>query len=424
MKKYLPRVIDQLLGNRLKSTGALVIEGPKWCGKTTSCEQQAKSAIYIDDPETKKANLEMAELDPYFLLQGDKPRLIDEWQLAPNLWNAIRRTIDKSDEFGLFLLTGSSVPVDLDDTAHTGTGRFSWILMRPMSLYESSVSNGSVSLSMLFNCPQTIHGVSDLTLKQLAEWVCRGGWPRGVSLSFDHAMQLPFDYIDSVIKHDMHRVDGINRNETLVRRFFKSYARNQGAATPYTKIAQDIDVGEGILNNQTVSEYVSVLTKLFIIEDLTSWNPNIRSRSTMRQTPVRYFVDPSIATAALGATPADLLLDLNTFGLFYETLAIRDLRIYAQSLYGTVHQYHDHNGLECDAVVSLRNGKYGLIEIKLGGDKAIESAAASLKKLENIIIQSGREERPSFLMILVGVGKYAYRRKDGIYIVPIGCLKN
>lgn len=424
MKQYKARIADEILKKRLAGKGAVLIEGPKWCGKTTTAEQVAGSILYMDDPEKEKQNLTMAEINPKRLLYGESPRLIDEWQLAPKLWDAIRFEVDHRDGFGQFILTGSAVPTSYEHIHHTGTGRFSWMLMRPMSLYESLDSTGEVSLQKVFESPEEIDGENHLDLNRLAFLVCRGGWPRTTELDGDIALEQAFDYYDAVVKSDISRADGINRNPERVRRLMRSYARNQGSQATNALICKDIAINDTeTFDVDTVYSYINALKKIFVIEEMEAWNPNLRSKTAIRTSNTRFFIDPSIAVAALGLGPEDLVADLKTFGLLFETMCIRDLRVFADVLNGNVYHYRDKTGLECDAVIHLRNGSYGLVEIKLGGDKLIEEGAENLKKLRNKIDVT-KMKSPSFLMVLIGVGDYSYRRKDGVYVVPIGCLKD
>lgn len=424
MKKYKTRIADEILKKRLLGKGAVLIEGPKWCGKTTTAEQVAGSILYMADPEREKQNLTMAEISPGRLLKGEAPRLIDEWQIAPKLWDAVRFEVDHRDEFGQFILTGSAVPVSYEHIHHTGTGRFSWILMRPMSLYESLDSTGEVSLKELFTIPEQIEGENPLDLNRLAFLVCRGGWPRATDLEGELALEQAYDYYDAVVRSDISRADGIIRNPERVKRLMRSYARNQGSQAKNTLLRDDILANDAeSLDIDTVYSYITALEKIFVIEEMAAWNPNLRSKTAIRTSNTRYFVDPSIAVAALGLGPQDLIADLNTFGLLFETMCIRDLRIFADALNGSVYHFRDKTELECDAVIHLRNGAYGLIEIKLGGDRLIEEGAENLKKLRDKIDTTKMKE-PSFLAVLIGVGDFAYRRQDGVYIVPIGCLKD
>lgn len=424
MKEYNYRIVDSLLQDKLEAKGAVLIEGPKWCGKTTTASQKAASILHMDNPTEKEQNLALAKLNPLRLLKGAVPRLIDEWQIAPTLWDSIRYEVDQREEMGQFILTGSAVPADTKDINHSGTGRFSWLMMRPMSLYESKESTGEISLKELFDENTNIDGENPNDIEKLAFLICRGGWPGAIDLKEKPALQQAFDYLDGVAKSDINRADGIEKNEERVRRIMRSLARNQGSQTPTTAIANDILANDSSsVNEDTVQTYIKALKKIFVIEDMPAWNPNLRSKSAIRTSDTRYYVDPSIASASLGLGPDDLLNDLNTFGLLFETLCVRDLRIFAESINGSVYHYRDNTGLECDAVIHLRNGKYGLIEIKLGGDDLIEEGAKTLKKLKDCI-DTTKMNKPSFLMVLTGIGKYAYKREDGVLVVPIGVLKN
>lgn len=422
--EYKHRIADGILEKKLRSKGAVLIEGPKWCGKTTTAEQQARSILYMDNPASFESNLQMAEIDPGILLEGDTPRLVDEWQLAPKLWDTMRFEVDHRHQVGQFILTGSAVPSDEESMKHSGTGRFSWLTMRPMSLYESGESNGKVSLSHLFESRENIVATNSLRIDDIAFLICRGGWPFACSLQGDAALAQAFDYVDAVIKKDVSRVDGTNRNITTTRLLMRSYARNQGSqATIGTIVADMMTNDENEIGVKTAGSYLDALRKIFVIEDSEAWNPNLRSKTAIRTANTRYFIDPSIGTAVLGLGPKDLINDLNTMGLFFETLCVRDLRIFADALDGQVFHYRDKSGLECDAVIHLRNGRYGLVEIKLGGDRLINEGASNLLALVDKI-NTDKMKEPSFLMILTGTGDFAYRRKDGVYVVPIGCLKD
>lgn len=422
--EYKHRIADGILEKKLRSKGAVLIEGPKWCGKTTTAEQQARSILYMDNPASFESNLQMAEIDPGILLEGDTPRLVDEWQLAPKLWDTMRFEVDHRHQVGQFILTGSAVPSDEESMKHSGTGRFSWLTMRPMSLYESGESNGKVSLSHLFESRENIVATNSLRIDDIAFSICRGGWPFACSLQGDAALAQAFDYVDAVIKKDVSRVDGTNRNITTTRLLMRSYARNQGSqATIGTIVADMMTNDENEIGVKTAGSYLDALRKIFVIEDSEAWNPNLRSKTAIRTANTRYFIDPSIGTAVLGLGPKDLINDLNTMGLFFETLCVRDLRIFADALDGQVFHYRDKSGLECDAVIHLRNGRYGLVEIKLGGDRLINEGASNLLALVDKI-NTDKMKEPSFLMVLTGTGDFAYRRKDGVYVVPIGCLKD
>ena len=424
MKKYINRIADSILEKKLKGKGAVLIQGPKWCGKTTTAEQISNSILYMAKPEDKEQNLTLADINPSLLLNGNTPRLIDEWQIAPKLWDAVRFEIDHRNLEGQFILTGSAVPVNMDEVTHTGTGRFAWLLMRPMSLYESGESNGNISLEMLFQENDNITGTNNLSLQDIAYLCCRGGWPRSIFMDKDIALEQAFDYYDAIVQSDISRVDNVNRNPERAKKLMRAYARNLGSQVSNETLKNDMIINDSFsLDTDTVLSYINALKKIFVVEEAPAWNPNLRSKTAIRTADTRYFIDPSIATAALGLGPNDLIGDLNTFGLIFETLCIRDLRIYAESINGSVYHYRDANDLECDAVIHLRNGLYGLIEIKLGGDKLINEGAENLKKMYSKI-DITKMKAPSFLMVLIGVGDYAYKRQDGVYVVPIGCLKD
>ena len=424
---YKPRIADKLLENKLKGMGAVLVEGAKWCGKTTTGEQHAASVLYMDNPKDRTSNIQMVKINPDFLLYGATPRLIDEWQIAPALWDAVRFAVDHRDEDGQFILTGSVTPLsDEDDEKihHSGVGRIARLRMRPMTLWESGDSTGEISLGVLFQGAEDVFGSCDKDLYDIAWLMCRGGWPRAVNQSKDIALGRAFDYYDTVVNVDVKEPDKVERNPERVKLLMRSYARNQGAQVSLGAICADMRANDSdTLDDRTVYSYLRALRGIFVIEDTKAWNPNLRSKSAIRTSDTRYFTDPSIAVAALGIGPDDLMNDLNTMGLFFETMCMRDLRVYAQALDGDVYHYRDGDGLECDAVVHLRNGSYGLVEIKLGGDSLIEEGVKSLKRLGKKI-DTTRMKSPSFMMVLTAVGKYAYRRNDGVWLVPIGCLKD
>lgn len=424
MKPYRKRIADEILKRKLEGKGAVLIEGPKWCGKTTTAEQIAASVLYMDEPEKKEQNITMSETNPRRLLMGETPRLIDEWQLAPKLWDTIRFEVDHRGEPGQFILTGSAVPADTTDITHSGTGRFTFLTMRPMSLYESGDSTGEVSLKALFDGSADVDGSAHLDMERLSFLVCRGGWPQAVDLRDEIALDQATDYYDAVVHADINRADHVQKDAGRVRRLMRSYARHQGGQVPCTLLAQDVGANEEApISEETVASYVNALRKIFVVEDMPAWHPNLRSKTAIRSSDTRYYIDPSIAAAALEIGPDDLLNDLKTFGFLFETLCVRDLRVFADALNGGVFHYRDKDGQECDAVIHLKNGRYGLIEIKLGGDRLIEEGAKSLLALDSKL-DKDRMRAPSFLMVLTGVGDYAYRRRDGVYVVPIGCLKN
>ena len=423
INRYKKRIVDTLLNRKLEGIGAVLIEGPKWCGKTTCAEQKAKSIVYMNDPKKSSMYMQLAKMSPQTLLEGESPKLIDEWQLAPSLWDTIRFEVDHRDGEGFFILTGSAVPAKTDDIWHTGTGRFARIKMRTMSLWESEDSTGIISLGALFNGSAQTAITDEKSLEDMAFLVCRGGWPKATMQKKDVALERVFDYYDAVVNADISRVDNVERDAERTKRLMRSYARFQGSQTSISKIKDDVKANDAMtVNDDTIGAYIKALEKIFVIEDMPAWNPNLRSKTAIRTSDTRYFVDPSIAVAALGLGPKDLMNDLNTFGLLFETMCVRDLRVYADALGGTVYHYRDKNGLECDAVVHLRNGSYGLIEIKLGGDSLIEEAAATLKELANKI-DTTKMMPPSFMMVLTAIGSYAYQREDNVWVVPVGSLK-
>lgn len=378
------------------------------------------------DPDSKEQNMAMAQTNIKRLLIGNTPRLIDEWQMVPQFWDAVRNEVDKRGEDAQFILTGSAVPPDTDKIFHTGTGRMSWLKLRTMSLWESEDSTGHVSLGDLFKNTDNIDGENQIDIDSLAFLACRGGWPKATAKKSKKAsLMQATEYYEAVARYDISRVDHVDRDVELAKRLMRSYARNQGSQATVGTILGDLKVNErDTLSENTIYSYIKALKKIFVIEDSVAWNPNLRSKTAIRTSDTRYFADPSIATAALGLGPDDLVNDLNTFGLIFETLCIRDLRVYADALGGSVYHYRDKNGLECDAVVHLRNGSYGLIEIKLGGDSLINEGARTLKKLSEKI-DTTKMKAPSFLMVLTGVGKFAYKRpEDHVIVIPIGCLKD
>lgn len=426
MKNYKCRIMDSLLEKKLQAKGAVLIEGPKWCGKTTTAEEIAASKIMLAKPDIKEHFKSLLEIDTEAALAGEAPMLIDEWQTVPKLWDAVRYTVDHRHAMGQFILTGSAVP-DKEaekEREHSGTGRFAWLTMRPMTLFESGESNGSVSLGELFSAPEKILEKNNLKLSDIAFLICRGGWPIAVGLPEEAALEEAFDYYDAVTKEDVTKVDGVKRASERVQRLMRAYARHQGTQASVATLKEDLKNNDTTtLDEDTITSYLDALRKIFVVEDMPAWNPNLRSKTAIRTTDTRYFVDPSIATAALGLGPADLMNDLNTMGFFFEAMCVRDLRVFAEALNGKVYHYRDKTGLECDAVVHLRNGQYGLIEIKLGGETLIKEGAETLTQLSDQI-DTTRMKSPAFKMILTAAGEYAYRRpEDGIYVVPIGCLK-
>lgn len=420
---YKSRVVDSILRDQLEAAGVVLIQGPKWCGKTTTALQQARSVIYLNDPEQARNLRLLAQTSISSILEGDTPRLLDEWQLIPQLWDAARFTVDRRSAEGQFIFTGSAVPADKSKISHTGTGRFAWVTMRPMSLWESGDSIGVISLSDLFLGKSIAHPTPNNPLLHMAYLACRGGWPKAVTSPEKVALKQSYNYVDAVTEQEISQVDGVGRDKVLAKKLLRSYARSQGTQTSVADIVKDISSTEhNITTEVTIQSYIKALEKIFVIENMSAWNPNLRSKTAIRTSDTRYFVDPSIATAALRIGPEDLLTDLNTFGFIFETLAVRDLRVYADALDGDVFHYRDKDGLECDAVLHLRNGRYGLIEIKLGGEDLIESGVASLLAL-NKKIDTTKMLKPSFMMVLTAVGSYAYQREDGVWIVPIDAIK-
>lgn len=422
---YRKRIADILLKDELEAMGAVLIEGPKACGKTTTGEQHARSVIYVDDPEQRGQYELLAQTKIKTLLEGECPRLLDEWQLIPRLWDAVRFEVDHREGDGLFILTGSAVPPDEREITHSGTGRFGRIKMRPMSLWESGESSGSVSLEQLFDSTKQVEGYNKLDLDKIAFIICRGGWPKALDKKSEKAaLRQVENYFNSIVNYDLSRVDKIKREPERTERIMRSYARFQGTQATIKSISEDISSNDReSVSDETISSYLSALRKIFVIEDMKAWNPNLKSKTAIRTSDTRYYIDPSIGVAALSMGPNDLINDMKTFGLFFESLCVRDLRVYAEALDGNVYHYRDKNGLECDAVIHLKNGKYGLVEIKIGGDKNIEEASQNLLKLSSLI-DLHKQLSPSFLMVLTGVGDYAYTRPDGVHVVPIGCLKN
>lgn len=424
MAKYKQRIADRILERKVLGKGAVLIEGPKWCGKTTTAKQLAKSVLDLGDSAVLKQSSGLIEISPKTLLEGDTPRLIDEWQALPPIWDSIRSEVDKRGEPSQFILTGSSVLPEADETVHSGTGRFATIKMRPMSLYESGESSGVISLSDLFDGKPIEVQQNALEVEDIAYLTCRGGWPWATIIPKEVALDQAFDYVDSVIQRDIQRVDKVKRNAERAKLLLRSYARNISQQVSYSTIRKDMLSNDAsTLDEDTVADYIKAFKKLFVIEDLAAWNPNIRSKAAIRTSDTRHFVDPSIGTAILGLGPKDLINDLKSFGFFFEDLVVRDLRVYAEALDGELYHYRDSNGLECDTVLHRRNGSYALMEVKLGGEQNIEDGAKSMLSLAGNI-DTDKMPAPSFMAVIVGVGKYAYLRKDGVYVIPVGCLRD
>ncbi len=424
MKDYKQRISDRILKRKVLGKGAVLIEGPKWCGKTTTAKQLAKSILDLGDSAVLKQSAQLIELSPKTLLEGENPRLIDEWQALPPIWDSIRSEVDKRGEPSQFILTGSSVLPEAGETIHSGTGRYAYIKMRPMSLYESGESNGKISLTDLFEGKQFEPQTNELTIDDIAYLTCRGGWPWATLIPKEVALDQAFDYVDSVVNKDIQRVDGVKRSSERAKLLFRSYARNISQQIPHTTIKKDMLANDSsTLDDDTVADYIKALKKLYVIEDLPAWNPNIKSKAAIRTSDTRHFVDPSIGTAALGLGPKDLINDLRSFGFFFEDMVVRDLRVYAEALDGQLYHYRDSNGLECDSVLHRRNGSYALLEVKLGGEEYINEGASNMLKLA-ASIDTDKMPAPTFMAVIIGVGKYAYRREDGVYVIPIGCLKD
>ena len=421
MKRYMPRIADGILAHKLKSKGAVLVEGPKWCGKSTTCLQHAKSAILMQDTESRDQNIALAYTSARILLDKQPPLLIDEWQEAPILWDAVRTEVDRRDSFGQFILTGSVSPLNDDsknEIYHSGIGRIASMTMNTMSLYESGDSNGSVSLADLFNGSSTAAS-SEATLQDYAYWLCRGGWPKAIGLEEEIALEQSFDYYEQLVRTDFRNALEGSYSQDILKRLIRSYSRH--LSTSATKALLRKDIGPEIVSDKTFDRYYEALKKLFVIDEIHAWNPNIRSKARIQTTPTRQFCDPSIATAALGLGPRDLIDDLRTFGLFFESMCDRDLRIYASAMNGSLYHYRDSNGLEADAVIHLRNGRYALIEMKLGRQSDIDAASEHLRALADNI-DANYMGKPSFLMIVTAKNA-AYTRPDGVHVVPLACLK-
>lgn len=428
--KYLNRIADKTLDLRLEAFGAVQIAGPKWCGKTTTAERRAASVIKMQDPDRREGYLATARTKPSLLLKGATPRLIDEWQVAPVIWDAVRHAVDERREKGQFILTGSTV-VDDDEIMHTGTGRISKMAMYPMSLFESLESNGSVSLHRLFDEPDyDIDGeTSQLSIEQLIFAACRGGWPASLDVvSRDAKLLIAKDYVEVICNDDISRVDKTRRNPALARLILRSYARNICTLAKKTSMIADVEQEMEGISMPTFNDYVCALEKLFVIDDIEAWSPAIRSKTVIRTGKKRCFTDPSIAVAALGASPKSLELDLNTFGFIFECLCFRDLRVYSQALGGKLSYYHDRLGLEADAVLHLEDGRYALVECKLGS-REIDEGAKHLLEIKRLVAEKNRTDKrpgmrePDLLIVITG-GEMAYTRKDGVKVIPIGCLRD
>ena len=420
--EYIKRIVDREVEKKLRTMGAVLIRGPKWCGKTRTANQYAKSVLEMQNPDLQENYQKLANTKPSLLLKGEKPRLLDEWQLAPNLWNAVRYEVDKGAGPGQFLLTGSATPVD-DPNMHSGVGRFAFIDMKPMSLYESSESNGSISLKALFDKKIDIDGkTTDYTYENLVYPLCRGGWPNSLDMDKEDALNVAKEYVKSLTESDISRIDDTQRNPILARAILRSYGRNISTIESDTALFKDVKANYSEVSDKTITNYIKVLKRLFIIQEITSWNPNIRSKTSIRTSPKKSMIDPSIATAALECSPEELMMDFNTYGLLFENLVARDLSIYVNAIGGYLNHYRDRFGLECDLVIHLNNGKYALAEVKLSGDE-IPVAEQHLLELKKLIEGNKRLREPDFMMIVTATD-LAYTTDSGIHIVPLGCLKN
>lgn len=427
MGQYKHRILDDVIAERLQSVGAVLVEGAKWCGKTTMCEKHCRSALYMSDTDRREHYLSMAQTEIGNLLEGENPRLIDEWQDVPKFWDAIRHRVDHRDGFGQFVLTGSSVIPEMKkkEIHHSGTGRYSWLKMRPMTLWESEESSGEVSLSALFEGQEFNSArAKECSLTEMATVICRGGWPQSVGRTGASAIRVVRDYYKAVTESDVSRFDEIPRDPDRVRNLLRSYARLQGTQSSLAAIRQDMTAHEArTLSEDTIHSYLKALRGIFVVEDMPAWSPELRAKTSVRTSDTRYFTDPSIAATALGVTPCDLMDDLRSYGYFFEGLAVRDLRVYMDALDGDVRRYHDKTGLECDAVLHTWSGEFALVEVKLGGSGPIEEGVASLSKLSALIADKGMR-RPKFMMVLTAVGEFAYRRPDdGIVVCPLSALR-
>lgn len=422
--EYKQRIADLLLASKLRSAGAVLVQGPKWCGKSTTASQIAESSLMLGTPKVLHETRNLLSIEPSLVMNGATPRLFDEWQTIPELWDTIRSEIDNRQEMGQFVLTGSAVPLESNEIQHTGTGRFAWLRMRPMTLWESQESTGDVSLAEIFDgVTRKIMGTNKHSLQDIAYILCRGGWPISLSQQLEDALNTAYNYVDAIAESDLSRVDNTLRNPMRVRRLLRSLGRLQGTSAPISTICQDMIANdESTLSEKTIASYINALEKIFVIEDMPAWSTNLRSKTAIRTSNTRYFVDPSIAVAALGITPSKLMNDLNTLGLLFETMAVRDLRVYADAINAKVYHYRDKDELECDAIIERRDGSYGLVEIKIGGDYAIREAQNTLNTLSKKI-DTDKVGKPQFRMILTAVGDYAMQLEDGCIVVPIGCLK-
>lgn len=421
--EYIKRIIDKEIKSKLSIMGAVLIKGPKWCGKTTSAKNIAKSVIEIQNPDLQENYIELANMKPSLLLEGEKPRLIDEWQIIPKLWNAVRYSVDNIGLPGQYILTGSATPVE-DDTVHSGVGRFAFIKMKPMTLFESGDSNGRISIKAILEGEQNIDGITtDLTYEKIAYALCRGGWPRAIGLNEKIALEIPKNYIDVLCDSDISRVDGIKRNPLLAKTILKAYARQVSTINSNQSLFEDVKANYVEVSDRTIIDYLEVLKKLYIIEEIEAWSPNIRSKTAIRTSPKKSMVDPSLAVAALGCTPKQLMLDVRTYGLLFENLVNRDLSVYINAIGGNLKHYRDRYNLECDNVLIFEDGRYALVETKLGGTMIKEAEKHLLELKEIIKNNEPKIGTPAFLMIITGTDM-AYTTENGVMVVPVGCLKD
>jgi len=424
--EYLSRIVDELIEKKLKIMGSVVIKGPKWCGKTTSAKRYANSILELQNPETREKNIALSKNDISMLLDGDKPRLIDEWQVIPNIWNAVRHDIDQKNQQGLYLLTGSATPID-DDDLHSGTGRMAFVSMKPMTLFESGESNGKISLKDIRDGVAVVKGqTANISYQDLAYLTCRGGWPGAMNLDKELALEIPLEYINALCEKDISKVDGKTRNPMLARQILKAYARLTSTIESDATILKDLELSGDEISKNTYYDYMKVLKRLYVIDEIDAWNPNLRSKTATRTSPKKGFVDPSIACAVLECSPKELAADPNTFGLMFENLVARDLSVYVEKIGGYLRHYRDRYGLECDHVIHFNNGKFGLIQTKLGYGN-VDQGIEKLRELRDLIEDKNKSKRavkkPDFLMVITD-GDTAFTTEDGILVVPIGCLKD
>ena len=424
-EKYLHRISETILEQKLDSSGAVLIEGPKWCGKTSTGAYFAHSILYVQDPDKRQMYKQMADTQPSLLLQGDTPRLLDEWQTIPVLWDAVRFAVDRRQDVNQFILTGSATPLpdsERSEIEHSGIGRIARIRMHTMSLWESGDSGGEVSLKSLFDHTQPdLMAESKQTIEDLAFLLCRGGWPATVRMNKRSATEMAYNYVEEIIQQDIHRVDNTEKNPDRVRNVMRSYARNIATMTTASTIMKEVSTNDMTITDKTLSNYLTALRRMFVVEEVKAWMPSLRSKTAIRTSNKRHFTDPSIATAVLELTPKSLLQDFNLFGYLFESMCVRDLRVYCQSIRGDIFHYHDYNNLEADIILRLRDGRWAAIEVKTG-QKEIELAAQHLIKLTQVI-DTSKVGEPAFLMVLTG-GQYAFRRKDGVWVVPLACLRD